>query len=244
MADDHLRRSTSSSGEDIKAWWLSLPNEPSIKSTRSKGSGVLNADAGSAARIGDESQQQSVFHKQEAKIKAYSSTRTGLIVVCVCFCAFMAAAYFAGRLGLWDGGSSVTASSVGGAFNSFRSKVNKDLKSTGKGNVAYNALRQAAAPAAKALAGLGARHRREAVNINWDVRYGIFSDDVALTNISGFDLHRVVFSVYIVNAGSRSFLKRFEVDRIESGKTHVWSNALSVPRGSRFFAELMCDELK
>lgn len=67
---------------------------------------------------------------------------------------------------------------------------------------------------------------------HWTVKYGVFNDDIVLTNDSDFPLTNVIFSPQVGNTrGVFRPKEGLKLDRLASGKSHAWVNCISVSGG-------------
>lgn len=64
----------------------------------------------------------------------------------------------------------------------------------------------------------------------WSIKWGVFNDDLNVTNTSRFALTNVTLS-YELKQDARVWKGDLTVDRIAPGATHVWPNVVSIPGG-------------
>lgn len=85
-----------------------------------------------------------------------------------------------------------------------------------------------------------------AVKFGWDVKYGMFNDDITLTNQSTFPLTNVVLRPVISNSkGSFTPKQQLTLENLGPGQSHTWVNSISVAGGGdndTRKAELQCDQ--
>ncbi len=85
-----------------------------------------------------------------------------------------------------------------------------------------------------------------AVRFGWTVKYGMFNDDITLTNQSPFPLTQLVFSPIISNnKGSFTPKQQLNLEKLDPGKSHTWVNCISVSGGGdndTRKAEVQCDQ--
>ena len=84
----------------------------------------------------------------------------------------------------------------------------------------------------------------ELVAVNWTcgIGFGIFNDDVIVTNNSAFTLSHVVFNGTVTSSGSPQQIPELKVDQIAPGNFYKWVNAISVPNGSTITGTLTSDQ--
>lgn len=84
------------------------------------------------------------------------------------------------------------------------------------------------------------------VKFGWSVKYGLFNDDITLTNQSPFPLTRVILRPVISNSnGSFTPKQQLTLERLGPGQSHTWVNCISVSGGGdndTRKAELQCDQ--
>lgn len=80
--------------------------------------------------------------------------------------------------------------------------------------------------------------------VTWEVSYGMFNDDVVLTNKSPFALTNLTLNIDL-RQGDKRWQKVLKADRIEAGKAVTWENVVSIP-GSKLdkssTATFTCDQ--
>lgn len=85
-----------------------------------------------------------------------------------------------------------------------------------------------------------------AVKFGWAVKYGVFNDDITLTNQSPFPLTHVVLRPVISNSkGSFTPKQQLTLENLGPGQSHTWVNCISVTAGGdndTRKAELQCDQ--
>jgi hypothetical protein len=83
------------------------------------------------------------------------------------------------------------------------------------------------------------------VKTKWDVVFGVFQDDITLTNQSAFPLTDVVLSAHL-EQDQRRWDPVLKVDRIGPGETHTWSNVVSIPKSriTKSSATIRCEQLR
>lgn len=85
-----------------------------------------------------------------------------------------------------------------------------------------------------------------AVKFGWSVKYGMFNDDITITNQSTFPLTQLVFRPVISNnKGSFTPKQQLTLEKLDPGKSHTWVNCISVSSGGDSDtrkAELQCDQ--
>jgi len=86
--------------------------------------------------------------------------------------------------------------------------------------------------------------RTQQVLWRWDIKYGVFNDDIVLYNASSFAITNAKLHVEIDQGGKR-ITQVCESPRIEPGQNYTWSNVLSlsssIPINSKK-AHLVCDQ--
>lgn len=83
------------------------------------------------------------------------------------------------------------------------------------------------------------------VKAKWDVVFGVFQDDITLTNQSAFPLIDVVLSAHL-EQDTRRWDPVLKADRIEPGDTYTWSNVVSIPKSriTKSSATIQCDQMR
>lgn len=85
----------------------------------------------------------------------------------------------------------------------------------------------------------------EATEVRWTWRivYGIFNDDIVVTNKSTFALTKVVVQARL-EQDDRVWTPELQVDSISPGQSYTWSNVVSIPssRLTKASAVLICDQ--
>jgi len=80
--------------------------------------------------------------------------------------------------------------------------------------------------------------------VTWEMSYGMFNDDVILTNKSPFALTSLKLNIDL-RQGDKRWQKTLTADRIEAGKSVSWKNVVSIP-GSKLdkasSASITCDQ--
>lgn len=69
------------------------------------------------------------------------------------------------------------------------------------------------------------------VTYDWEIKFGVFNDDILLTNQSRFPITDVHFKTHITS-GTKDWDLDLRTQRIEAGEIYMWENALSVPGSS------------
>ena len=79
----------------------------------------------------------------------------------------------------------------------------------------------------------------------WRINYGVFNDDIILTNNSAFALTDVELQVNIQN-GQQQWAPKCEIEYLPPGATYTWENIVSVPNNSntKTTATLVCDQTR
>ncbi len=84
------------------------------------------------------------------------------------------------------------------------------------------------------------------VKFGWSVKYGVFNDDITITNESPFPLTHLVLRPVISNPkGSFTPKQQLTLEKLDPGKSHTWVNCISVSGGGDSDtrkAELQCDQ--
>jgi tetratricopeptide (TPR) repeat protein len=70
------------------------------------------------------------------------------------------------------------------------------------------------------------------VKWTWNIKWGVFNDDIILTNDSAFPLSNIVLSPVIVNEG-RTYQADLKLDQLRPGEGHTFENVISVS-GSKY----------
>ncbi|MBK8037760.1 MAG: hypothetical protein IPK22_11580 [Verrucomicrobiaceae bacterium] len=71
-----------------------------------------------------------------------------------------------------------------------------------------------------------------ALKYHWDISYGIFNDDITLTNDSAFTLTDIVLVPEVTNPnGKYKPSEGLKLDKLEPGKSHKWTNCISITGG-------------
>jgi len=81
-------------------------------------------------------------------------------------------------------------------------------------------------------------------SVKWTcgIGFGIFNDDVIVTNYSVFSLTHVVFNGTVTSHGSPQQISELKADQIAPGGSYKWVNAISVPNGSTIAGTLSSDQ--
>jgi hypothetical protein len=87
--------------------------------------------------------------------------------------------------------------------------------------------------------------RLTSVKADWDVKFGVFNDDIILTNRSCFPISNVVLDIKL-SQDSSSWTPQLKADVIGPGKTYTWENIVRIPSGrlTTKSATLKCDQNK
>lgn len=85
----------------------------------------------------------------------------------------------------------------------------------------------------------------EAVSIDWEwnIAWGVFNDDIIMTNKSRFPLTGVIFTADLEQDGKR-WRPQMTAEVIMPGETYKWENIVSIPKGrlSKGTANMVCDQ--
>ena len=77
---------------------------------------------------------------------------------------------------------------------------------------------------------------------SWGIEYGLFNDDVWLSNKSDLEMTNITLLVDINLPGGKK-MPELKLDRLGSGKTYNWINVLSIPKTDKQFkATMLCDQ--
>jgi len=84
-----------------------------------------------------------------------------------------------------------------------------------------------------------------AVKTSWHLNWGLFADEITLTNNSAFPISNVVLTVQITSR-EKSWTPVLKCDSISPGQTYRWKAAVTVPgnytKDAKATATLFCDQ--
>ena|GEM_PF-2240786 len=77
----------------------------------------------------------------------------------------------------------------------------------------------------------------------WNIVYGIFNDDIVLTNTSSFPITNVIVDARL-EQGSKSWSRRLNTDLLMPGESKTWENVVSIPGGrlTKATVTMRCDQ--
>lgn len=82
-----------------------------------------------------------------------------------------------------------------------------------------------------------------AVKFDWSIDWGILSDDIILTNRSGFPLTNITASVRVTSSGYTDWVQTLQVPGLAPGQTHRWNMWISSRgQGAKSWMSLSADQ--